>query len=328
MSPRIAKWLFGFSMTIGMIAPAHAGDTTYSETRSVPRERERSSPVPPSGGSRDYVEDDDEDGHLHVHFESSEERARATFFQECIEPDENQTLSEAGGYILALPFMIGMCYVIDNFRASHVDLFTGSPSMGSLPDRPWRFGWGFGFGAMYMPGAGGGAPFNLHAEALRSFSPNRQLRLRIGTFGAIAGSSVDYERTTFVDGKAIGVQSDSLTGYSQSGYPALVEGLWANNHGLYLSAGAGAVFLREGLYYYRTTDYGVPAEWREEKRKRVRPMLSLSVGRFASRGGGRKFHRFEIRYQAALLLPDRRSSFPADNATASHSLTWDWGWLW
>lgn len=311
-----------------MAGALHAGDTTYSETRSVPKERERSTPVPPPGGSRGLVEeDDDEDGHIHLHYESPEEKIRATFFQECMDPDDFKSLAEVGAYFVSLPFRLGLCYVVDNFRASHVDLFTGTPSMGSLPDRPWRFGWGFGFGALYMPGAAGGMPFNLHAEGLRSFSPNRQLRLRIGTFGALAGTTVDYERTAFVDGKPIGVQSDSLAGYSQSGYPALVEGLLANDNGLYLSAGGGAVFLREGLHYYRTSDYGVPAEWREEKREGLHPMLSLGVGRFASRGGGRKFHRFEIRYQAILLFPDRRGPFPADNTTASHSLTWDWGWL-
>lgn len=327
MSLRTQKWLFGFLLAAGVGAPALAGDTTYSETRPVSRERERSAPAHPAGGTRDPMEEEDQ-GYLDLHSGSPEEETRATFFRECMEPGETRSFSEAAANILSLPLRLGICYVVDNFRASHVDLFTGSPRMGTLPDRPWRFGWGFGFGALYLPGAAGGMPFNLHAEALRSYSPNRQVRLRIGTFGAIAGSSVDYERTAFVDGKPIGVQRDSLAGYSQSGYPALLEGLLTNENGLYLSAGAGAVFLREGLHYFRTTDYGVPAEWREEKRERLRPMLSLSVGRFASRGGGRKFHRFEIRYQATLLLPERRGSFPADNATASHSLTWDWGWLW
>lgn len=325
MPIRLSNCLLGGSLLLASASPALAGDTTYSETRSVPRERPG---APPSGESspEPLFDGDNEAGSLSIGDE--EERKRQTFLQDCLTPDRIRSASELGFVLVSYPFRLGLCYVVDNFRESHAFLFAGGKDLSAGADRPWRFGWGFGFGALYMPGAAGGMPFTLHAEALGFRSPSTQFRLRLGSFGSLLNAPYDYERTVLVDGRPIGIQRDSLQYYSYSGYHLLAERLWTGSRGLYLSLGGGAVLMRETFGFTQTTDYGPAPEPREDLRSAVRPLLSLAVGRMDLRGGGRSLHRFEIRYQAALLLPDRRSSFPADNSASTHSLTWDWGWLW
>lgn len=309
--------------------PGHCADTTYSGTRAVPKEQKATDPFKPgTGHPSDPDGEVDEDVHYSEPTNREHGSGREAFFTSCITPNASASLGDFAFNLVTIPFRLGFCYLFDNFRESHVNLFTGSADLESLPDRPWRFGWGFGFGALYLPEAAGGMPFTLHAEVLRPFSPSRQARIRIGSFGSLAAPTVDYERSVYVDGRDVGVQHDNLLSYSQSGYPLTLESLWSGSHGLYLAVGGGAMLLRENVSYVRTTGYGGEGEELSEKREGIHPVLSLGLGRFDPRGKGRKFHRFEIRYQATLLFPDRRSSVPGDNASAVHSLTWDWGWLW
>ena len=331
MFAQSAGKVLGILIAAWMAAAAHAGDTTYSDTRAVPRQRESSNPIPSSTGDshpdRDHGYDSDDDEDRGGSLEWSSDNPRERFFASCMSQD-NMDLKAAMGYVLLLPFRLGFCYGFDNFRQSHIDLFTGSADMETIQDRYWRLGWGFGFGGMRLPNAAGAMPFTLHAEGLHAFSPSRQVRIRLGTFGSLAGATSDYARTAFVGGEAIGTQTDHIRTYSLSGYPLTVEGLLTGAGGLYLAVGGGAMVIREGLYINRSTSYGSPEQEIFDKRMRARPVASVSIGRFQSRGGGRKFHRFELRYEAAWLAPERRSSFPGDNTTALHSLTWDWAWLW
>jgi hypothetical protein len=296
----------------------YGSDTTYSETRQVPKKREPYVSVSPETGSESHINS----------FDSEEGPNNQTFMQECMSPGEIKSFSALGGYIVSAPFRLGFCYVADNFRISHINLFNGTPEMSSLPNREWRFGWGFGFGFMYMPQTAGGMPFTLHAEALRSFSPRNQWRLRVSSFGSILGTTSDFARTVSVNGNPIGVQQDHLTHYSQSGYPMLMEKLWTNENGLYFSLGGGTVYQQEELHFAQSTDYGIAPVELSENHSGFKPIASLCIGRFDSRANGKKFHRFELRYQITALFPNHQSSFPSDNTYSTHSLTWDWGWLW
>lgn len=315
------------------VSALRAGDTTFSDTRAVPRERYSPGPVSaaPSQPSEDRSDidshwegEDDREYSVSPHAAGSKER----FFSSCMEPGEMEGLKEVGGYLVTAPFRMGFCYLGYSMWRSHADLFAGGADMQALPERRWRAGIGFGFGALYMPGGAGGMPFSLHAELLHIHSPRVQGRLRLATFGAPAGALYDYERYVFVDGRPVGVQRDRIQSYSISGYPLLAEGLWSGARGLYLGAGGGAVLARESIGYLRSLGATAEGELRTETRRLILPAASLSVGRFSSLGMGGSLHRFEIRYQAMLHPPRHRTSFPGDNASVTHSLTWDWGWLW
>ncbi len=292
----------------------YAADTTFGQTRAIPR----------SGQDKVYAGNID----LDSDDRSREEEPYQTFFDGCMSGDHLDSFGELLGYFATLPLRLGFCAVLDRFQQSHVDLFTGDADMAALRSRAWRFGFGFGFGAQWMPEAAGGMPFRLNLEVQQSLSPALQMRLRAGTFGSLMQPLVDYQRDILVNGKSLGIQEDHLTSYSHSGYPLSVEGLWTGSHGLYLAMGGGAAYLWERIGYVRMTNGDIEADTAFDSHHLWRPTASLAIGRFASRNGGRRFQRFEIRYQAVLLLPHRHASYPMDNALMSHSLTWDWGWMW
>lgn len=301
----------GFLMLAAWASPVLAGDTTYSETRAVPREDRPSGggDPGPSGPVRRGG-----DGEIDITFtgEDGEERSLGGVL--------------AGGFFKLCGK--GLAYGLGQWATAHGHLFAGDGDMQALAERPWRFGWGFGFGGEVLPGAAGGIPFAVRFEALRTFDPAHLLRLRIGAFGSMAFPAVDYARTAYTEGRAIGVQQDHIASYSLGGIPATLELLHAGRSGLYLAAGGGVAQLAEEVDLLRSGTWGTGEASLAESRAALRPLVSLAVGRFDDRRRGRMAHSFEIRYQAILLLPERRSSFPGDNAEAAHSLTWEWSWLW
>lgn len=292
--------------------PALAGDTTYSETRAVTRERRDPPSDPGASGPVHRSDDDDDDIDITWTGEDGEERS-------------------LGGILVGGFFKLcgkGLGYGFQHWAIAHGHLFAGDGDMQLLPERPWRFGWGFGFGGEVLPGAAGGVPFSIRFEALRAFDPAHQARLRFGAFGSMAFPAVDYARTAYTEGRAIGVQQDHIASYSLAGAPLTLELLHSGRSGLYLAAGGGVAALNEEVDILRGETWSPDESPLVESRVVARPLVSLSIGRFDDRRLGRMFHSFEVRYQAVLLLPERRSSFPGDNADAAHSLTWEWSWLW
>jgi hypothetical protein len=280
-----------------------------------------------SSGSDDGYDDDGEDA-VHVSFSNS--NRPKTFMQGCVESDyQIHDLGALVALAVFVPIRIGFCGVADGLWISHRQLFVGSADLSAWPEGRWRFGAGFGTGALFLPGLAGGMPFALNAEATGEFSTHLQLRLRAGTFGSLLAPAVDFQRPVFVDGKAVGTQRDETLAYSQSGYPLFADVLFpVGENGFYLAGGAGAVFLKESLSYLRHSDYGPADEVHEEARRATLPAASLALGRYGGGGHGHPFWRFEIRYQALLNGPTHMSSFPGDNAQVTHMLGWDWAWLW
>jgi hypothetical protein len=56
------------------------------------------------------------------------------------------------------------------------------------------------------------------------------------------------------------------------------------------------------------------------------PVAAFAIGRESLGRHGKPNWYFEIRWQALLLDPRHRSSFPADNAPDAYSIGWTWGW--
>lgn len=276
-------------LMLALAAPLRAGDTTYSDTRAVPRGHADS-----DGGTSGTSEYDF--SWISIFFSRDEKDDAAIG----LEDDEEEPR----------------------------DPDSGVAGMPSLADKPWRLGFGSQLGVLLAHDAACGGSSVWHAEALRALSGTRQLRLRAAAFGSLIGPLADYERTILVDGAPVGVQHDSLARYGLSGYPLTAEFLWTNARGMYLAAGGGALVLRERIDVQRTGSDGAAWKPLSEVRYAVRPLVSLGLGRLAARNGGRWFQGFEFRYQAAYLLPDRRSSFPGDNAEVMHSFAWGWNWLW
>jgi hypothetical protein len=293
---------------------AFAGDTTYGRTEAVPKQ-DRASSMPSAEGP---FEADDETSSLAIHTNGG-----------CSDISlEAHSAGEFLGGLFVMPFFIGGCYAVQGLVQSHAHLFAGHADVEPWLESRWRLGVGFGTGALVIPGLAGGIPFSLNVEAIRALSPSLQWRLRTGAFGSLLGPDADFRRDVFVDGARIGSQSDEMLGYHQSGYPLFSDALWPIGfEGFYLGTGAGAICLRETIDFIRHTDYGRADEEREENRMRVLPAAEISVGRYGG-GNGRRPWRFEIRYQAMLHASGHASSFPSDNSLLTHSLTWEWAWLW
>jgi len=247
---------------------------------------------------------------------------------QCMESDgEIHSLGDAAASIMAIPFRAGFCGLAYGLFSSHAHLFAGEGSMEDWDEGRWRLGWGFGLGAAFLPGAAGGLPLELNLETTDAISEDWQLRLRSGVFANLMGTSVDYRRDVFVDGKRVGSQLDVMTGYTQSGASAFVDGVrFLGGRGLYLAGGAGIIPLHETIDYTRRMDYGPVEPQLQEDRWQVLPAVDAALGRYGG-GGRRSFWRFEIRYQAILHFPQRMTSFPGDNADVTHSLTWQWAWF-
>jgi hypothetical protein len=229
--------------------------------------------------------------------------------------------------LLTLPIAYGVCHGLKGLAMSHWYLFTGEADMEGFRRGSLRYAVGVDLGAMWLTrGEAGGPTLVPHLEILRTLKPGHHLGLRAAF--AMAGEAVghDYARTAFVNGLPIGDEIDRVADYDTHAVPVTLEYHWTSDAGLALTVGAGAAWVRERLDYLRIWTYKHGDRSATEERHRVRPTASLALGRFASRRDG-VWSRFALRYQAIWLNPERRSSFPGDNAEMRHSLTWDWSWL-
>lgn len=306
-------------------AAPQAGDTTYSETRSLPRESSS------SGGNRSGRSSSDDDGRgWHFHSEDDEDGPRFTphlaphqrggMLESCL--SQESTLST----LLLYPMIAGTCWGFYGIGVSVGHLFSGDAEMEPMRSERWRVGMGFGLGGMWLTEGAGGATLVPHVEVLHALSPGHQVGLRAGFGMALEASTRDYARTAFTEGRAIGEEFDRIAYYDHHAVPVILEYHRTSASGLSLSVGVGAEGIRERIDYIRTRSWQGGERELTEERIRVRPLAGIALGRFGSRDGRVK-SRFGFRYQAAFLLPARRSSFPGDNADIRHSLTWDWSWL-
>lgn len=315
---------------LALSVPALAGDTTYSETRSIPREStprsssgDGTSTGEPAGstvGSWDGWDlgSDEEDDPRIPNWNG--QQGQAGWMKSCLEPGDNL------GAVLIFPLQMGFCFTLYGLATSHAHLFAGDAEMDTFRSRPWRFGLGFGLGALWMPEAAGGPPASFHVEALHVLSPAHQVSLRTAFRAGSIFPTRDYARTARVDGIPIGDEIDRLSGYSLMAVPMLLEYHRTGSAGLSLTLGAGAAWISEEVWLSRSWTWRNGGENKVESRVNLLPAFSAAIARFGSRDG-RVGRRFAIRYQAEWLRPDRRSSFPGDNTEVAHTLTWDWSWL-
>lgn len=335
---RLPPALLGFLMCLALV-PCRA-ETTYGETRAVPKEDRDDGPRQ----SRDDDDDDDDCkgtgswGGLRGSEKSSGSSLRirpgakgiVSCFALEFEPGENATLGSVFGAAMLFPLWYAACPGIYSMVSGPVHIVVGNEEADDFADRR-RYGLGFHVGwdwstqTAFGPGTGG------HLEAVGPIlkAGPGSLDLRLRGEGALSAQSmqIDYERNVYIDSIRVGVEHDRMEGYSRWAFPVTAELLWhPGTLGFYLGAGAGAALLRESIDIHRETPVPGGSGGFSASRDSWAPVAAFSIGRESLGRHGKANWYFEIRWQALLLEPRHRSSFPADNAADAHSLGWVWGW--
>jgi hypothetical protein len=303
-----------------LLAALAQADTTYSETRSIPRESSGSSGGGSRGGSSSSGDDDEDEG-WHSYSDVSSTRSGSEG------PCSDIEMKDAGfAAIIGIPFAYGTCFAFVGLFRSLGHLASGDAEMSGLRAGSWRVGLGFDLGGMWLTEGAGGATLVPHLEVLRALSPGHQVSLRAGFAMALEGTTRDYARTAFTEGRRLGEEIDRIAYYDHQAMPVLLEYHRTSSAGLSLTVGVGAAAIRERIDFNRTWTYRIGERNLSEERLRIRPVVGLGLDRFRS-WDGRVKGRFGLRYQAVFLMPERRSSFPGDNAEIRHGLDLSWSWL-
>lgn len=337
---RFPAAVLGFLMCAAALAPAK---TTYGETRAVPKEDppDQGGGTGQSGDEGGEDDDDDcrwfcggsEDGdrgggdHGSIGFSINPE---ARGIAACFNLDfEVRGGKQALGTLVILPFWFALCPAVYELAAGPVHLALGNQDSENERRDRLRFGMGFHVGMDWVTETAVGPATGGHIEAVvplrKAGLGALDLRLRGGYAASSQGMEIDYERDVFEDSAFLGIERDRMDGYSRRDLPLTAELLWfPGSRGFYLGAGAGAALLTETVAIHRESPFY--AGDFTAKRETWSPSTTLCIGRESLGRHGKPNWYFELRWRMHVLQPERRSSFPSDNAMDAHGIGWVWGW--